>query len=50
MVSLQSAPVPVYDCMIAEAIFVFNLVGWFVAHNVGKQYNFLEREVTQLEP
>jgi hypothetical protein len=40
---------PVCDCMITEAIFVFDLIGWFAAHDVvGKQYNFLEP--TQLEP
>jgi hypothetical protein len=29
--------------MITETIFVFDLIGWFAAHDVvGKQYNFLE--------
>jgi hypothetical protein len=42
---------PVCDCMITDAIFVFDLIGWFAAHDVvGKQYNFLEGEPTQLKP
>jgi len=42
---------PVCDCMITEAIFVFNFVGWFAALDVvSKHHNFLEREPTQLEP
>jgi hypothetical protein len=42
---------PICDCMITKAIFLFDLIGWFAAHDVvGKQYNFLEREPTQLEP
>ena len=42
---------PVSDCVITEAILVFDLVGWFAADNVvRKQHNFVESEPTQLEP
>jgi len=42
---------PACDCVITGAIFVFDLVDWFAAHDVVcKRYNFLESEPTQLEP
>jgi hypothetical protein len=42
---------PVCDCMITEAIVLFDFVCWFAAHDVvSRQNNFQESELTELEP
>ena len=42
---------PVRDRMTTEAIFILDLVGWFVVHDVVcEKHDFVESEVTQLEP
>jgi len=42
--------VPVSDCMVTEAKFVFDMVGWVAAQDVvSNKYNFYESEITQLE-
>jgi len=49
MFSLQNMPQSA-TFMCTQAIFLLDLMGWFAAHDVRDEWNFLASEITLLEP